>query len=200
MTETGVMSEEPVEQPVPSAPAPDAFAALFNLLALIADQRAFKTRLSGLSRALEAVTSGEKKLAAARAAFDAHEASARAELGKREQAVRAREVAASVAEETLREHQADLVKQGAEIRRQDLILRRRVMVLARLDAVDERMQSLPSWKQISAELLNAEQLDLADEAEAVTEQPAGLPPGVTLTQTMHRGGRRSARRVSAEAS
>jgi hypothetical protein len=201
MGEESDQAELPDTGQSPSPPVPEAaFTTLTDLLAIIADPREHKRRLRGYHEALTAADEAQRRLLSAQTEFSVHEDKTRTQLKEREVAVRAREVAASVAEETLREHQAGLVKQGAEIRRQDLILRRRVMVLARLDAVDERMQSLPSWKQISAELLNAEQLDLADEAEAVTERPAGIPENVTLTQTMHRGGRRSARRVSAEAS
>lgn len=126
--DNATVSEEIVDQAeLPGAPAPDAFAALFNLLALIADQRAFKARLNGLSRALEAVTSGEKKLAQCRAAFDAHEASARAELEKERAALRKRQVAVEIAEGELIERREWIIANEAKWRNagetDDLVLR-----------------------------------------------------------------------------
>jgi hypothetical protein len=204
VTESDAMSEESDQAGLPdigqsqSPPVPEAaFRAAFDLIALAADPRAFKARLRGLHEALSAVDQAHKKLVAAQSEFAVYEEKTRGKLGEREAAVRGREVAASVAEETLRERERGLIEQAAEIRRQDMILRRRVMTLARLDAVNERMQALPTWKQIASELLNVEQLDLVDEAEAVTVQPDGLPAAVTLTQTFHRAGRRSTRRVEA---
>ena len=200
------MSEESDQAGLPeigqpqSPPAPEAaFRAAFDLIALAADPRAFKARLRGLHEALSAVDQAHKKLVAAQSEFAVYEENTRGKLGEREAAVRGREAAASVAEETLRDRERGLIEQAAELRRQDMILRRRVMTLARIEAVNERMQALPTWKQIASELLNVEQLDLVDEAEAVTVQPDGLPAAVTLTQTFHRAGRRSTRRVQAEA-
>ena len=103
--------EAGVEQPVSSTPA-DAFTALFNLLALVADQRAFKTRLQGLHRALAAVDEGEKKLAADRAAFTKMQA----ELAEAQAKLRKREVAAFVAEAALKEREAELRSREAALK------------------------------------------------------------------------------------
>jgi hypothetical protein len=181
----------------PPAVTEAAFSVLTDLLAVIADPREARKRLRGYHEALVAADEAQKRLLSAQSEFAVHEEKTRGKLGEREAAVRAREVAVSTTEETLRERERGLIEQAAEIRRQDMILRRRVMTLARLDAVNERMQALPTWKQIASELLNAEQLDLVDEAEAVTGRLAGMPENVTLTQTFHRAGRRSTRRVEA---
>jgi hypothetical protein len=173
-----------------------AFELFKNLLALVANEKAFKVRLAGLHRALQAADETHKKLVAAQTEFAVYEEKTRGKLGEREAAVRAREVAVSVAEQTVHERQADLVAQGAALRREDAILKRRIMLLARLDAPGP-LQDTPTWKEIAGELLNAEQLDLVDEAESITERLAGMPENVTLTQTFHRAGRRSTRRVEA---
>jgi hypothetical protein len=170
-----------------------------DFIAVAADPREARKRLKGYYGALTAADAAQKNLLAAASEFEAFRSTAADALAARERAVRGREVKVSVAEENLRDRERGLIEQASELRRQDMILRRRVMTLARIEAVDERMQSLPGWKQISAELLNAEQLDLADEAEAVTERPEGMPENVTLSQTFHRAGRRSTRRVAAEA-
>jgi hypothetical protein len=197
------MSEESDQAGLPdigqsqSPPVPEAaFRAAFDLIALAADPRAFKARLRGLHEALSAVDQAHKKLVAAQSEFAIYEEKTRGKLGEREAAVRGREVAASVAEQTVHERQADLVAQGAALRREDAILKRRIMLLARLDAPGP-LQDTPTWKEIAGELLNADQLDLVDEAESITERLAGMPENVTLTQTFHRAGRRSTRRVEA---
>jgi hypothetical protein len=201
--ESGEMSEE-LDQaestdigqsqspPVPEA----AFRAVLDLIALVASPRDFKQRVRGYHEALVAADAAQKRLLSAQTEFAVHEEKTLAKLGEREAAVRAREAAVSVAEQTVHERQADLVAQGAALRREDAILKRRIMLLARLDAPGP-LQGMPSWKEIAGELLNAEQLDLVDEAEAVTVQPDGMPAAVTLTQTFHRAGRRSTRRVEA---
>jgi hypothetical protein len=204
--DNSTVSEEPVDQAevpgVPPAAVTEAaaFTALTDLLAVIADPREHKRRLRGFHEALTAADAAQKNLVAASSEFEAFRSKAADDLAAREQAVRGREVAVSVAEENLRDRERGLIEQSAELRRQDMILRRRTMLLARLDAVDERMQTLPTWKQIASELLNAESLDLVDEMASITEQPAGLPQNSTLTRTtFHRAGRRSTRRLPAEA-
>jgi hypothetical protein len=189
--------EAGVEQPgAPPSPATEAaFRIALDFIAVAADPREARKRLKGYYGALTAVDAAQKNLVAASSEFEAFRSKAADDLAAREQAVRGREVKVSVAEEGLREREADLSRRYAEHQRADTILKRRVMLLARLDAPGP-LQSTPSWKQISAELFNAEQLDLADEAEAVTEQPAGLPENVTLTRTFHKR-RQSARRVEA---
>ena len=180
----------------PPAVTEAAFSVLTDLLAVIADPREARKRLRGYHEALVAADAAQKRLLSAQTEFAVYEEKTRGKLGEREAAVRAREVAVSVAEQTVHERQADLVAQGAALRREDAILKRRIMLLARLDAPGP-LQSMPSWKEIAGELLNAEQLDLVDEAEAVTARPDGMPAAVTLTQTFHRAGRRSTRRVEA---
>jgi hypothetical protein len=197
------MSEESDQAGLPdigqsqSPPVPEAaFRAAFDLIALAADPRAFKARLRGLHEALSAVDQAHKKLVAAQSEFEVYQTKVRAELDERVKRVAAREAAARDAGETLRDREAELVRQFAELRRADAILKRRTMVLGRLDAPGP-LQDTPTWKEIAGELLNADQLDLVDEAESITERLAGMPENVTLTQTFHRAGRRSTRRVEA---
>jgi hypothetical protein len=190
---------EPSGVPSPAVTEAAAFTALTDLLAVIADPREHKRRLRGYHEALVAADEAQKRLLSAQSEFEVYQTKVRAELTKREQSAVVRETAAIRAEASAAERGRGLIEQAAELRRADAILKRRTMVLARLDAVDERMQALPTWKEISGALLNAESLDLVDEMDAVTEQPAGMPAAVTLTQTFHRAGRRSTRRLPAEA-
>jgi hypothetical protein len=74
------------------SPASDPFTMLFNLLALLADQRAFKRSLQGLHRAMVSAGEGTKRLAADRAAFAEYERTTRAALERREGELDAREV------------------------------------------------------------------------------------------------------------
>jgi hypothetical protein len=187
---------KPSGVPLGAVPEAAAFTTLTDLLAVIADPREHKRRLRGLHEALVAADAAQRQLLSAQSEFAVHEEKTRAQLKEREAAVRAREVAVSVAEQTVHERQADLVAQGAALRREDAILKRRTMVLGRLDAPGP-LQDTPTWKEIAGELLNADQLDLVDEAESITERLAGMPEDVTLTQTFHRAGRRSTRRVEA---
>jgi hypothetical protein len=175
-----------------------AFELFKNLLALVANEKAFKVRLAGLHRALAAADEAQKRLLSAQSEFAVYEENARGKLGEREAAVRGREVAVSVAEQTVHERQADLVAQGAALRREDAILKRRTMVLGRLDAPGP-LQDMPSWKEIAGELLNAESLDLVDEAEVAIERVEHAPADSTLRRATYHP-RRSTRRVSAEAS
>jgi hypothetical protein len=194
----GETATEPSGAPLGAVPEAAAFTALTDLLAVIADPREHKRRLRGFHEALTAADAAQRQLLSAQSEFAVHEEKTGAQLKEREAAVRAREVAVSVAEQTVHERQADLVAQGAALRREDAILKRRIMLLARLDAPGP-LQSMPSWKEIAGELFAAERLDLVDEAEVATERPDGMPAAVTLTQTFHKAGRRSARRVQAEA-
>jgi hypothetical protein len=202
--ESDAMGEEPDQADLPDTgqsqspllPAAADYAALDRLVRVVLDARMVRKNLRELRDATATSNASREALAADRAAFDQYTDQAKAALAKREHAVVSRETAAQIAEEGVRERELGLIEQAAELRRQDMILRRRILLVARLDAPGP-LQDFPSWKQISAELLNAEQLDLVDEAEAVTERPAGLPAAVTLTRTTYRTGRRSARRVEA---
>jgi len=199
--DNSTVSEEPVDQAeLPGAPTPPATEAAFRIaldfIAVAADPREARKRLKGYYGALTAADAAQKNLVAASSEFEAFRSKAADDLAAREQAVRGREVKVSVAEQTVHERQADLVAQGAALRREDAILKRRIMLLGRLDAPGP-LQDTPTWKEIAGELLNADQLDLVDEAESITERLAGMPEDVTLTQTFHRAGRRSTRRVEA---
>ncbi len=72
--------------------ASDPFTMLFNLLALLADSRAFKRSLQGLHRAMVSADEGTKRLAADRAAFADYERTTRGELERREGELDDREV------------------------------------------------------------------------------------------------------------
>ena len=72
--------------------ASDPFTMLFNLLALLADSRAFKRSLQGLHRAMVAADEAEKQLVAKAAAFSEYERTTRAALERREGELDDREV------------------------------------------------------------------------------------------------------------
>jgi hypothetical protein len=59
---------------------PDAYSAVFDLLALVADHKGFRKRARELQRAETAVTQGQAKLAAERADFAKYEQKTREEL------------------------------------------------------------------------------------------------------------------------
>jgi hypothetical protein len=80
------------------APPHDAFAALENLLQLVADPKAFKSWLRGLHQALAAVTEGQAKLAAERKAFVEESAQERAALAVERADVEKRRTAVNAAE------------------------------------------------------------------------------------------------------
>jgi hypothetical protein len=88
---------------------PDAYSAVFDLLALVADHKGFRKRARELQRAETAVTQGQAKLAAERASFQAYEQRTRAELDARAVKVREGEVALAnrkdAREEKLRERE-----------------------------------------------------------------------------------------------
>jgi hypothetical protein len=71
---TDETDDDQTELPATETPTftPDAFAALANLLALVADPKAIEARIRDLQQALAAVAEGQAKLAAERAAFDQH--------------------------------------------------------------------------------------------------------------------------------
>jgi hypothetical protein len=106
--------EDTVEQLASSMPAPtsDAFTAVFGLIELIRNEAAFKRRLQGLHRALEAVDEGQVKLVADRAALEKD----RAELVEAQAKLRKREVAAFVAEAALKEREAELRSREAALK------------------------------------------------------------------------------------
>jgi hypothetical protein len=97
------MSDETEEQSAPGAPAPtpDAFTAVLGLIELVRNEAAFKRKLQGLHRALAAVDEGEKKLAAARTAFEEHEKTVRTEHAEERAALRKRQIAVQIEEEAL---------------------------------------------------------------------------------------------------
>jgi hypothetical protein len=111
---TDKSDEVDVDKPVSDAPAPtpDAFTAVFGLIELIRNEAAFKRRLQGLHRALEAVDEGQVKLVADRAALEKD----RAEFAEAQAKLRKREVAAFVAEAALKEREAELRSREAALK------------------------------------------------------------------------------------
>lgn len=192
-------TEDEADQPVssiPAPPAPDAFTAVFGLIELVRNEAAYKRKLQGLSRALEAVTSGEKKLAADRAAFDQYETSVRAELDEREKAALAREVKAFTAEQALVNHELALAADRAEIDRLDRILKRRWAASAKMEWPTSGLQDPPSWQQILQELAGAayDPLETEPEMEPVTDRVEGAPQYLGVRQTTFRKAPRSSSR------
>jgi hypothetical protein len=89
---------------------PDA-AAIFDLLALIANPRDFKVRLREFGQAIDAAEAAQMKLIADRAAFAEHETQARAALAKERAEIDERHDAVRVAEGLLAERQEQVAEQ-----------------------------------------------------------------------------------------
>jgi hypothetical protein len=172
-------------------PAPADFIAVNRLIGLILDPRIARKTLRELREAVTASNTAREALQRERQSFEEHARKTTAELEERTKAAAAREVAAHLAEEGVRDREHGLIEQSAELRRQDTILRRRVIVLARLDAPGP-LQDMPSWRQIAAELLAVED-NPEPEMDTVIVRPDGMPPNVSLTRSVPTG-RRSARR------
>jgi hypothetical protein len=82
-----------------------AFELFKNLLALVANEKAFKVRLAGLHRALQAADETQKKLVAAQTEFEAYQTKVRAELAEELAALRKRQAAVEVGEGALVERE-----------------------------------------------------------------------------------------------
>ena len=140
-----------------------------------------------------------KNLLAAQSEFEAYQTNVRAELTKREQAVRTREVHLAEVEGGLREGQADLAARGAALDRENSILKRRIAVLAGFShEMDVPLRAKMSWRDVAAELMAAAS-PAADEPEmeAVREPVEHTPVNSTLTRTRYQPRARSSRRVEA---
>jgi hypothetical protein len=98
------------ERDEPHAPDPSAFAALTDLLALIADPRAFAARVVEFQRVIAAAASGQAKLAADRLAFAEHEKTVRAELDEESEKITDRRNAAYAAEGLIEEREQRIAK------------------------------------------------------------------------------------------
>jgi septal ring factor EnvC (AmiA/AmiB activator) len=99
-------------------PAPDAFAVLADLLALIADPRSAKQRLRALHDSLAAVSEGEKRLAAKAAEFAEHERKTRGELERRAAALEEQAAALASVRDRREFDLADREERIAELERQ----------------------------------------------------------------------------------
>ena len=98
------MDEADVDQSVP-APAPDAFAAVLTLLALVTDPRAARQHLVAIRAATEAVEKSRAALATERAEFDKFSTGRAAELDAKANSLRDREVRVFRAEAGLAERE-----------------------------------------------------------------------------------------------
>jgi hypothetical protein len=88
-------NETDVDQPEAEQLTPateSAFELFKNLLALVANEKAFKVRLAGLHRALAAADETQKKLVAAQTEFEAYQTKVRAELAEESAVIRKRRV------------------------------------------------------------------------------------------------------------
>jgi hypothetical protein len=190
--------DQAADQPVSSGPAPDTFAAVLSLLALLRDEGALHRKLRGLAKALESASAAQKQLVAAQTEFAVFEENTRSALNERETAVSAREVKAYMAEQGLKAREDQVGTRHAEIDRAETRLKKRTMIIGSLD-VPGPLQSQPSWHQIAAALVD-EHPHPEPEFELSTRRPPDAPEHLTVAQTTFhtpRHGRSMRRQVGA---
>lgn len=184
---------EEVTTPTPAAAAaPDPFAMLADLLALVTDAKGCGVRLRDLQAKTAALTKAAAEAAVARAALAEREA---------ELTARAAEIGQRAAERESRilvmlrdvEHSRSAFRDHADkIRQLDEQMRRRVAHYGGLlEQFNDKLQDLPSWDQIDAAYGIRDDGNAFDEGadEFLPPEPVeGVPAGVTLTRSRPRRG------------
>jgi hypothetical protein len=182
----------------PHLPTAADFIAVDRLIRLILDPRIARKTLRDLRESVTASNAAREALQRERQSFDEHARQTAAELEGLTKTAASREVAAHLAEEGLRERQADLAARGAALDRENSILKRRIAVLAGFShEMDVPLRAKMSWRDVAAELMQAAELVVDEpEMEAVTERVEHTPIGSTLTRTRYQPRARSMRRVN----
>jgi predicted nuclease with TOPRIM domain len=175
---------------------PETVGHALALIRLASDPQACQARLDQLMAA--AVKANETRVAAERAvtAMNNREAEVTAALDEREAAIAALEARWQARVADLDDRPRQLRVLYSEIERMDETLRRRVMAHNHLRPFfDERMQSLPSWDELEAELA-ARRDDPIDDpnSEAMNLEPAPGAPAVTVRRP-HRAATAAERRM-----
>ena len=191
------------EQPAPgtvSVPPPTeaSFAAVFDLIALVADPRAARKQLRGYHEAMVAADQAQKNLVAAQTEFSVYEEKTRAELAAERTAIEDLRVKVYSAEQDLKAREDSRAERYATFHRDDATLRRRAAVIAKLELNDHHLDSglvdMPSWRQLVEALLEVGP-PAEPESDSVTRRPDNAAEGTTLMQSFHTP-RKSMRRVT----
>ncbi len=186
-------------------PPTDSFAAVFSLLAIVADAKACGTRLRELQQKTVAAARAEASLAPARAAHDAHVARTQAELDRQKIKLGALtdELASKAAR--LDEQHARLAEMGRHLTNRETQLKRRLLTLANEPLWHETLQGPPTWEQIDQVLNPVDPHVPAGDGVVFLEEPGDGPseaiPDAAAGLTITRVPRQSAakRRAQREA-
>ena len=163
----------------------DAFAAVLTILAAAADPKATARHVRQLESAKAAADAALADLAGQSEKFRAYEATTRAELEAKTEALGKREVALHVAEGDLKRREVALAAATEGLSQREMRAKRRLMALAGIEEPGP-LQDKPTWRMLANELLQIERdphYPAADVDGVETVRPDFVPAASTLTQT-----------------